>query len=36
MVKAGVAATTREFTENVLAELPRARQDNDLSTEELR
>ena len=36
MVKAGIAATTREFTENVLAELPRARQDNDLSTEELR
>jgi 3-isopropylmalate dehydrogenase len=36
MVKAGIAATTREFTETVLAELPRARQDNDLSTEELR
>lgn len=36
MVKAGIAATTREFTENVLAELPRARQDNDLSTEALR
>ncbi len=36
MVKAGIAATTREFTETVLAELPRARQGNDLSTEELR
>jgi len=36
MVKAGIAATTREFTETVLAELPRARQNNDLSTEELR
>ncbi len=29
MVKAGIAATTREFTENVLAELPRARRDDD-------
>jgi 3-isopropylmalate dehydrogenase len=36
MVKAGVAATTREFTETVLAGLPRARRDNDLSTEALR
>jgi len=36
MVKAGIAATTREFTETVLAELSRARRGNDLSTEELR
>lgn len=36
MVKAGVAATTHEFTETVLAELPHVQRDDDLSTEALR
>ncbi len=36
MVKAGIAATTREFTEIVFAERPQARRDKDLSTEAIR
>jgi 3-isopropylmalate dehydrogenase len=36
MVKAGIAATTREFTEAVLAELPRGGKDTKLSTEAIR
>jgi 3-isopropylmalate dehydrogenase len=34
MVSAGVAATTREFTEVVLSELPRAREDTEFITRE--
>jgi hypothetical protein len=34
MVSAGVAATTREFTEVVLSELPRARKDTEFITRE--
>jgi 3-isopropylmalate dehydrogenase len=34
MVSAGVAATTREFTEAVLSELPRARKDTEFITRE--
>ena len=34
MVSAGVAATTREFTEAVLSELPRARTDTEFITRE--
>jgi 3-isopropylmalate dehydrogenase len=36
MVTAGVAATTREFTEVVLSELPRARKDTEFVTREAR
>jgi isocitrate/isopropylmalate dehydrogenase len=34
MVSAGVAASTREFTEAVLSELPRARTDTEFITRE--
>jgi hypothetical protein len=34
MVSAGVAATTKEFTEVVLSELPRARKDTEFITRE--
>jgi hypothetical protein len=35
IVKAGIAATTREFSETILAERSAARRGNDLSMEEL-
>jgi hypothetical protein len=35
MVKAGIAATTREFSETILVERSAARRGNDLSMEEL-